>query len=891
MSSRAAPKSSRNSSGSTHMTPRVAENVSTRPHAHGSSLPAAAVKIAPGEQGAQKRDSEINGITPCFKTFEYPQPPMSSSHPHSHHPTPSSVSLGSTFLPELKPYKLEVEASGDSTIYFKTPITGTQTFTISIPYASLTHSISTFFTNDSRPSSSTSLLFPSPRPNFPKSTPIWHTLLHANKGTHIHLDTLHGPKSGTLVAIDATSDPHLVTVVLHDHGRLHVHAFDPSYPTPLSIQSSPSSLSSIIPHAVPNALVPVNIQCSSEGKGEVEISYGIVSATDPPFDFLYRLHLPVIAGKDVQIEDLQMNCTARVANPLNVDIENIELTLSLCDFRQDDEQIAHVYDDSKKMSSRILFQKSVAAAVSAAAAGINLEQQGSSSNQNSNAIGNSNHAESANSGGMNNSGNGTVPIAVVPNHHQQQHSDDEGNRTSAINNDVHHQHTFHHPYESDSDHDSDGSEYDSDFFEIRSLRNEKSTKSAENGLELRSRAIYRPSQKVTLRRNQSTEVPLQPQRVKVRLLHCFNHEWKRKSNYAMPMFAIQGLDSGLEHGKVHITYADGLTHSAWIYPSQKHRESQFLINIETAVYVKSDERILEQEDVKIVGFHLGVIIVRQSFQRIITYQVHNRERHDVRLELYFWSKNNQETDDEIDARKYNNLKDLGDGKAGDKLQCFNFQVETDRAVQLDMKSDTQCVVVIEEVFHRQKRVSVSKVGARGIARLEKSGAISDEVANKMWEIYDIRRARRRICRFKSNNRVFRNAIKRRVRRNTLDIEANIDFLQQQNKQGIVNDNSDEHEDYRNTEHGAGFYQKRSHIENIDQSEGFSQQNADSDSKGFLDSDDDLLQGVDQFVRMSDRMERAVGKLLKKADESTKAMVELENKQRQIIQELNEIVLK
>lgn len=231
-------------------------------------------------------------------------------------------------------------------------------------------------------------------------------------------------------------------------------------------------------------------------------------------------------------------------------------------------------------------------------------------------------------------------------------------------------------------------------------------------------------------------------------------------------------------------YADGLTHSVWIYPSQKERESQFLINLETAVYVKSDERIAEQDGLKVVGFHAGIIVVHQSFKRIITYQVHNRERHDVKLELYFWSKNQSDneiprtrddnsysSDQLITATKYDRLQDVGVKRLGKQLQCCNFQVETDRAVQLDMRKGERYVVVIEESFQIQNRVCVSKVGAQGIARLESNGAISGDVASILCEIFDVRRAKRRNGRIKSNNRVFRNAVKRRTRRNTLEIEA------------------------------------------------------------------------------------------------------------------------
>lgn len=63
-----------------------------------------------------------------------------------------------------------------------------------------------------------------------------------------------------------------------------------------------------------------------------------------------------------------------------------------------------------------------------------------------------------------------------------------------------------------------------------------------------------------------------------------------------------------------------------------------------------------------------------------------------------------------------------------------------------------------------------------------------------------------------------------------------------------------------------------------------------DGEDDSSDDDGLLRGVEQFIKMSERMEKAVGKLLKKADESTRKLVDLEYKQRLLIDQLNMMTL-
>lgn len=652
-----------------------------------------------------------------------------------------------------------------------------------------------------------------------------------------------------LVAVDVT--PPLATVVLRDkQGQLCVHAFDPAYPTPLSVSAPAHSVARIIPRSVPGAVVPVSVTVTAghyDKEGDLLVSYTVASKCDPAFDIVYRMTLPVKATKrrDVVIRDVPVQIVARVPNPTGLDLRDVTMVLSNNDLRPDDDRRAHVYDGangsggggpgsvgggggggggagggssgggagvvaggagvgalgSSPSPVPILSKRPVHLATSQIHTDPHIPSYGGYNGVD----GDLSSFKSANSF---NDNDDTSSTSSDDGDSDDDDDDDDNNEST------HHVGALHSPtlvaasrpdgdLRSDSGTEGDDTFIgdDADFFETCG---HAWNKSMEHGQELRDRLTYQVDGPVTVAKNESIEVSLPSAVAQVRLVHCFNHEWKKKPLCAVPMVAVSA-DRALENGQAHIAFADGFVESVWIYPAKRGRESQALVSVDTAVLVSSSERLCKGGGGGGVGGKKvsdieacfvtyggeepgGVLFVTQRFTRNIMFDVWNKERYGVTLELYFCmeggteigrgtgtgiiksskettnSKNSGDDDDAIVVTRYDHARDVGRTGCGVRLRCSNLQLNTDRCVQVTLKPGQQCVVVAVEKFTKTGRFDATRLSARQIVRLHVAKAVSEEAVKVLWEIRDIVRKRHWMRREGAQReRIVRNGVRKRER--------------------------------------------------------------------------------------------------------------------------------
>lgn len=295
----------------------------------------------------QLSDSYPNGVERPF--LYYPQP--EATHEYL----------------KLQPYRVLIDQNrGEATVQFRADVMEAQTLHLLIPQSQMSQVMTTLQVDDDRvepkqlslpqqPDDSLykkcgarcqpTVHFPSPSARTktgPHRDAVWYSLLEANIGKYIHLDTLRGPREGFLLGLDVGEE--LATIILNEGGKIGIHTFDPAYPTPISLHASTSSIPAIVPHAVPHSLVNAVIQTYGKGSGIVTASYTIPTPLPKGFDFSYRITIPQSLKRDATITNARLQCSARVANPFDFDLNDVQFCLVVSGRRQFDHDRVHEYD-------------------------------------------------------------------------------------------------------------------------------------------------------------------------------------------------------------------------------------------------------------------------------------------------------------------------------------------------------------------------------------------------------------------------------------------------------------------------------------------------------------------------------------------------------------------
>lgn len=254
---------------------------------------------------------------------------------------------------ELRPYRIELNRHGDTTIKIRTNVRDTQSFKITLLRSEVRRALRSFRAVDSRGTSPTVVL-PSPVPSRDaddSEDPAWRALLSHHRGSSVHIKTPTGTHSGRLLGIDpspisGSGRADQGAILLEESDSIAVHTLDDPTFLSIKVDASPEKVEAQLPRVAQNPFVAIVITANGTGLGTLNVSYEIRSAHKPAYDLIYRLDVPGGTEKDARHSNARLRCTAVVPNPTHIDLHDVELCLITTGSRSGFEKAVHKYGGS-----------------------------------------------------------------------------------------------------------------------------------------------------------------------------------------------------------------------------------------------------------------------------------------------------------------------------------------------------------------------------------------------------------------------------------------------------------------------------------------------------------------------------------------------------------------
>lgn len=548
-----------------------------------------------------------------------------------------------TTMSILRPYRLQLSRKGEGTLFFRTPVNGTQTFLLELPFVGLTLAVNTFRVQDDRKDACPVVSFPAPqnaRGTAPKDAALWHALLHANIGAKVELDTLHGPRTGHVLGLDVGDE--LATILLDEDGRVGVHAFDPSYPTPMHVHTSPSSVSKTAPRAVPRTSAFVYVTAHGEGEGVISMAYCINSPHDPAFDIIYHLSVPKAAEPALPNTVSRLCCSVRIPNPVQFDLNGIEVQLSDIEYRPGPTEVAHMYDEE---SASHLRKKAI---------------------------------KSSNS---------------PPDNYSQNQSHNSDSSSSSSDN-----------FSTSNAKEKGKKAYRLDFDEISSATRSEPSNGVED---LLRHTLLNVPNVINLPVGRSVETKLFETQVEVSLIHWYLWNEQDRNTIHLSLQILNTSSHLLESGTGIVEFDNGQQYDFWMIPLPPQKISLSMLVTTSSISLRAEGSLKANEKKKSCLMIDGILRIRYWVDRTIQFHICNKDIHSCVAGLSYDSELSAYNDfGNEEAYLYNTAEDVAKGVMKRAVDITRNDKHPRRMLYVPLKPGEKCVVVVREQSQREKRLNM-----------------------------------------------------------------------------------------------------------------------------------------------------------------------------------------